>query len=110
MKASAAIPIHVSQEAAAHIAELGMQQPFETMLEHTRATVPGLREIRVELEEDPRHVMEPKIVIYSHRDHPGPGYDGVDRRWGEWQITTFPPEVCWHFLMMTTYEPPAHGR
>ncbi|MCI0463505.1 MAG: hypothetical protein L0Z62_41735 [Gemmataceae bacterium] len=110
MNAGTTIPLHVTEEAAAHIAELGMQQEFEKMLEHTRATVPGLREIRVELDDDPSGTMGPGVVIFSHRDNPGPGYDGVDRRWGEWKITTFPPEVCWHFVMISIDEPPADGR
>jgi hypothetical protein len=110
MNADTTIPLHISEEAAARIAELGMQREFEKMLEHTRETVPGVREIHVLLEEDPRHIMEPKIVIEPHRVHPGLEYDPTDRRWGEWQVTTFAPEVCWHFLMLSLYDPPDHGR
>ncbi len=35
-------PVSITPEAAARVAELGMQAELERMLEHTRQTVPGL--------------------------------------------------------------------
>ena len=46
MATTATIPVNVSAEAAARIAELGMQREFEEMIEHakqTAARIPGLR-------------------------------------------------------------------
>src|SRR5205807_2017132 len=49
MNASTNVPTIVPPEAAARIAELGMQPEFERMLEHIRRSVPDLRRIEVEV-------------------------------------------------------------
>ena len=41
------VPLEVTEEAAAHVAKLGMQQELEQMLDWVRRHVAGLQEIRV---------------------------------------------------------------
>ena len=41
MAITATIPFTISPDAAAYVAELGMQQPMEQMLHRIRQTVPG---------------------------------------------------------------------
>jgi hypothetical protein len=110
MATVSSIPITVTDKATAWIAEQGMQHVFEQMLEHTKQTVPGLQSIKVILDEDPGCTIGPGIVIYSFRDNPCPGYDPVEDQWGDWKISTFPPEVCLNFVMMTIDEEGNHGR
>jgi hypothetical protein len=72
------VPVQVAEDAAARLAELGMQSQFEQMLEHARQTASGLRAMRVTLEYDPEcpH-LDPGVVIWVHRDVPpeGPAAD-----------------------------------
>ncbi len=110
MATTTAIPLTVSPEASARIAELGMQAEFEQMLEHTRQTVPRLHSIEVILAYDPCPTVEPMVVIEPHRDEPPPGDDPTDREWAAWQSSTFPPNVCANFLMMSWYEATPNGR
>src|SRR5438874_13643147 len=98
------IPVTITPEAAERVAELGMQRELDLMIEHTKQTVPGLHAIMVILE--PRYDTggEPGITLEALRDKPQVTYDPTEREWGRWQVTTFPPEVCEHFIMMTVYE------
>jgi hypothetical protein len=50
MTAAMRLPIDVTPEAAARVAQLGMQAELESMLEHTSRTVPDLRGLRVVLD------------------------------------------------------------
>src|SRR5438876_596829 len=97
------VPVTITPEAAARVAELGMQRELEQMIEHTKQTVPGLHAITVILEPcyDTRH--EEGITIQALVDDPHLEYDPTEMDWGGWQVDTFPPEVCEHFLMTTTY-------
>lgn len=110
MSTDTTIPVQVSREAAAHVEALGMRDEFERMLDHTRRTVPGLRAVRVALDNDPSGTTGPGVVIWSYRDDPGPGEDPVDQEWGAWKVTTFPPDVCLHFVMLSIYEGADDGR
>jgi hypothetical protein len=95
------IPITVAPEAAARVTALGMQREFEAMLAHTRQRVSGLRAIEVTLDVGPDAIDDPAVIIFAHRDDPGPGDDPTDRVWGEWQTQAFPPEVWQHFTLLS---------
>jgi hypothetical protein len=103
------IPVTVTDEAHQWIAEKKMLREFEMMLEHTRQAALHLRAIEVKLEHDPSGVIPAQIVIWSYRHNPGGNYDSTDWQWGEWQVETFPPEVCLNFIMLTIYGAPHHG-
>jgi hypothetical protein len=97
------IPVRVSPEAAAHVAELGLQGELEEMLAHTRQAVPGLRAIDVilapacDIEDDPRVILEVTTPA------PNMPYDPAETEWGKWFVRTFPPDVVRHFCMLTVY-------
>jgi hypothetical protein len=105
--AAPTIPIVVNEDAAARVAELGMQRELEQMLEHARQVVPDLRALRVTLEHDPaRPEDEPQVVLWAYRDKPRPedlSSDRTDSDYAAWKIRTFPPEVCAHFVMLSVY-------
>lgn len=93
------IPVSVTPEAEAYIAELGMQDVFEQMLEHTLQTVRGLQAVEVQV--DPPYDIggDPCVIIRAIRDEDNQVDDPTEREWGEWKIRTFPPEVCIHFVL-----------
>ncbi len=99
------IPVTVTPEAAARIAELGMQAELERMLEHTRQTAPGLRSIEVQLALPYDTGDDTSINIEATRENPHLPYDPTDRNWGAWKVRTFPPDVCRYFVMLSVYEP-----
>jgi hypothetical protein len=103
------IPVTVTPEAAARIAELGMQAEFEQMLANTLRTVPDLVRIKVEREEPYDTGGEPAIGIWTYTDRPYAPEDRSWRDWDEWAIRTFPPRVLEHFSLLPVYLP-SHAR
>jgi hypothetical protein len=96
------IPLTISPEADAFITEVGQRREFEAMLGHARQTVPGLRAFEINLHDFPE-TGPPGVVIWAHRDDPGPGDDPTNRRFGRWAVETFPPEVCQNFAFLSLY-------
>jgi hypothetical protein len=104
MQTTSTIPVTISDEAAARVAELGMQREFEQILEHTRQMVPGLRKIEVSMDYAPWLSTDPAVILDTYRSHPGGEDDPTQRNWGRWLIDTFPTEVWMNFCMLTVYE------
>jgi 2'-5' RNA ligase len=103
------IPVQVADDAAARVAELGLQRELEQMIEHARQTARGLRAIRVTLEYDPVYpANDPQVVVWVHRDVPpeGPAADKTGWQWAEWIARTFPPHVTLALCVMPTYGEP----
>jgi len=101
-----AIPVTVAEDAAARVAQLGMQREFEQMIEHAKQTMPHLLAVRVTLEYNPECVHEdPSVVIWAHRggvppeDRVGPLAEG----YRDWRITTFAPEVLLNISVIPVY-------
>jgi hypothetical protein len=110
MSATTTIPVTVELDAAAHIAELGLQREFQEMIEHTKQAVRGLHAIEVVLDRNPEAPDDLGIVIWTHRTHPGSEDDPTGRDWGAWLVRAFPPDVWRHFVMLTIYVEENHGR
>jgi hypothetical protein len=108
--AAITVPLTVTPEAAARVAELGRQREFEQMLEHARQTIPNLRSLRVTLEPQYDTGEEDRVVIWATIPDPGGVYDPTEAQYGRWFVTTFPPEVCQHFVLLTPFELEEHGR
>ena len=103
MATTSAVRITVSDEAAARIAELGMQREFEQMLDKAKEVVPYLRSIGVTLEYHPEEEMDPQVVIWCHRGDTDWEKDTSMSDFTRWKVVTFPPEVCIQFVMLTVY-------
>jgi hypothetical protein len=98
------VPLTIDPEAAARVAELGMQAELEQMLEHARRTIPGLQRLDVVLDPPYDTGDEPAVVIEALRD-PATRAE-PDQTWWHysgWEITTFPPDVCRHFSLLILY-------
>jgi hypothetical protein len=109
MAETTSVPVTVEPEAAARVAELGLQRELEQMLEHARQTIPNLLalEVQLALPYDTGDETYLAIQVMIRGDHP----DGfrVSKQWGQWMIHTFPPEVCEYFGLSVVYGD-AHGR
>jgi hypothetical protein len=79
------------------------------MIDRAMQVVPGLRSIEVVLDEATEEIP-PGVVLWTHRDDipPGNDRDPTSRKWIDWMIATFPPEVCQNFTLLPVYHD--HGR
>jgi hypothetical protein len=98
------VQVTITPEAAARVAELGMQAELEQMLEHTRQVVAGLRKIVVDITLPYDTGTEIGIGIEAYTTIPFVRGDLTDWDWGVWKARTFPPEVCEHFSFGITNE------
>ena len=102
MSTTTTIPVTVTPEAAAYVAELGLQKEFEQMLEHARQTIPGVRSIRADYNSgynvDPPYIdIEAAVSDYDAAQE-------ADDAWGVWRLTAFPPQVGLNFALSTHEE------
>ena len=100
------IPVTVAEDAAARVAQLGMQREFEQMIEHAKQVMPHLRAIRVTLEYNPECPHEgPGVVIWAHRSDvpPEDRLDPVAEDYRRWRSSTFPPEVRLNIAVLPVY-------
>src|SRR5208283_781537 len=95
------IPVTILPEAAARIAELGMQREYDEMLQHALQAIPALRSIEVQLAPPYDTGDDPRVVIEATTDLDAPGIDQAEKQWGDWVINTFPSAVWAHFRMLT---------
>ncbi len=103
MNEPADVPVVVDPEAAARVAELGMQAEFEQMLDYTRRAVPDLRRIDVEVAWPYDTGREPGVTIVATTGRP---WVQEERPWDKlaaWMINTFPPQVWEHFMIDLLY-------
>jgi hypothetical protein len=106
------VPVVVSEEAAARVAELGIQREMEQMIDHARATAPGLHAIHVELEYDPSCVhRDPLVAVIAYHDVPpeGAAKDRTSWDWAGWEAVTFPGQVLINMGLFSEYGEP-YGR
>src|ERR1043166_8449853 len=99
MSASTTLPITIRSDAIERIEELGMQPEFEQILEHARLSVSYLRSIRVTIEPDAEGELDSQVVLWLHREAGNWDMDQSETELSRWKVTTFPPEVCVHFVM-----------
>src|SRR4051794_4080560 len=100
MPESASVPVTVTPEAAARIAELGIRSAVDRMLEHALRTIPELQQVEVVLEGPYDTHEEPYLIIRATTDRilvPG---DTTESEWTDWKLTTFPPEVLEHITLL----------
>jgi hypothetical protein len=101
------VPLIVTEEAAAHVAKLGLQRELEQNLDWVRRNVPDLHGIRVELSVYRGHNGErPLVFIHPHhRDPGGPPYHFFELDWAAWLILALPPEALSVFRLSPAYHP-----
>ena len=108
MSASTDIPLTITPEAAARIAELGMQNEFEQMIEHTRQVVPALAAIEV-VRELPYDTDSEPVSITAYWDRPYAPEDNTSADLDRWVVEMFPPHVLEHMHIFLIHGRP-HAR
>jgi hypothetical protein len=108
MAAPTTVLVTVSPEAAARVAELGMQAELDRMIEHTRQTVLSLRRIDVVIEPVYDTHDETGIRIEAVQAGAYPDDGSTEWEWHEWLVAAFPPHVYSNFAVLVRYED-AHG-
>ena len=98
----ATIPVTIQPDAAAFLAETGMERELDMMLEHAKATIPHLRALDVGLHDFPE-TGPPSLTIYAHRDpYPGEG-DLAGMTFSDWMVDSFPPRVLQNMSLQTVH-------
>jgi hypothetical protein len=103
MATSTTVPITVTPEAAARVAELGLQRELDEMVKHTLETIPGLRAVNVVLVLPYDTGEEDRISIDATVDMNTPGLYEAQCQWGRWLIETYPSRVMAYINLMTTF-------
>jgi hypothetical protein len=103
MRATDAIQVTVEPEAAALVAELGMQAELEQMIDHARRTITGLQGLNVRF--GPAYdTGEERVILQAIRD---PASLDIKAwtwdQWSRWEITTFSPDVFRHFTLLDEF-------
>jgi hypothetical protein len=110
MTAPITVPVNVSPEAAARLAELGYQAECERMLEKIREIVPGLRRIAVWLSPAYHPCEEDKIDLVAFTMPQDASTDAaISDRFRDWKIATFSDDVRSYFLFSLLNEEPHAG-
>lgn len=99
MSAPATVPVTISPEAAARVAELGMRAELEQMIERARQTIPGLRRIEVIRFERYDLGGEPGVSLEASSDCSLEIGRKAWWDWVDWQVTTFPAAVNEHLSL-----------
>ena len=100
MNESTDVPLTITPEAAARIAELGMQKELEQMIAYVREKVPGLNAIEVTIEECYDTRDETGVRIEASSDQVFEPEDNTSATLDEWVIETFPPQVLEHLCLL----------
>jgi hypothetical protein len=101
MSETTTVPVTLPPDAAARLAELGMQREYGQMVDKLRQTVPGLFHIEVEAV-DRMDGSPLGITLHAWSDQRDQTY-AAHKAVNWWQVRTFPPEVLEHFLMTVHY-------
>jgi hypothetical protein len=75
------VKVDITPEAAARIAELGLENEFERVAEYTRSAVPTLSEIRVETWIDYEEGAGPYLRLTATKDGPYVRRDPDVQKW-----------------------------
>jgi hypothetical protein len=100
------IPITVPTDAAARVAELGLQREFQQMLDHALRTIPGLQSLQVELALPYDTDEDTSITIWATREKPDAQRLLVEDQWDQWVLGTYHPDVWSRMRLITVYENP----
>ena len=103
------VPVTIRPDAAARIAELGMQTEMQQMIEYALQVVPELIAIEVEVAERYDTGGEPGVSIVAYSDRAFMPEDNTSWEIRGWAVTTFPPQVLQHLCILLTPGGPNAG-
>src|ERR1700736_4738771 len=80
------VSITMTPEARGWVEALGLERELETMLDHTRQTVPRLHSIEVTRYDDPDDPNTPRVIITAWQNGPSPAGASDGSQWVRWMI------------------------
>ena len=92
------VPISVSPEATARVADLGFQKEFEQLVERARTTIHGVRRIEVQLEPQYDLGDEDRVVIWIQIAEDQLLNNSSFTEYIQWMLRTFSPDVYSNIL------------
>jgi hypothetical protein len=110
MNAPTTVPVNVTPEAAARVAELGLNAEFRQLIEHILQTVSGLRHVDVDvsLPYDTGEDVGIGVEIWRSES----SFQKDDPTWSaliKWIVSAFPPDVFRYFATVFFFEPAHEG-
>ena len=104
------VPVDVTPEAAARIAELGIRSEAERMIDQAVKTVNGIRRIEISLLDPNEMYDEPHLSASAYRDPTLFGDQDQERyQFRDWVISAFSPDVLWYFCLHIWPDAPRAG-
>jgi hypothetical protein len=103
MTTSTSVPVIITAEAAARIAQLGIQAAVEQMVERAKQMAPGLKAIDVILESAWDTGPDDYLTIQAFSDKEWDPDDRIWDEWGRWKGETFSPDVGRHIALSILY-------
>jgi hypothetical protein len=99
MSTSTTIPVTVTPEAAARIADLGLETGVERMIDHARRHLPEVERIEVVLYDRYDLGDEPGLAVDIYSRHPFNENESISGDLSKWFVRAFPSEVLEHVIM-----------
>jgi hypothetical protein len=99
MTTSTTVPVTVTPEAAARIAELGLEAEVERMIDHAQQHLPELERIEVILYDRFDGGDAPGISIDIYSRHPFNPEESISGDLSKWFVRAFHSEVLEHIIM-----------
>jgi len=109
MAMSATIPVTVSPDAAARIAQLKIDDQVDRMIDYARQNFPELLRIEVVLNQRYDEEGEPGVAIEAYSRHAGDSANQIFWDLAGWVVAEFPPEVLEHLHLSYHPETPYAG-
>jgi hypothetical protein len=102
MATTTEVKVTVTPEAAARVAELGLQKEFDQLVERARTTIQGVRWIDVQLEPPYDTGDEDQVVLWIRIANNLLLKNPSIEQLRTWKLETFSPDVCWHISTVPT--------
>ena len=101
MIVASSVPVRVSEEAAQFIEEMGLQEPFQRMVDHIPRHFHGVQSINVVLEIFQDQTCDPRVILEVTREDPGLEKDLSDSEFDRWVIENFLTEQWQYFIHLS---------
>jgi hypothetical protein len=97
------VPLTVTPEASRYIAERGLQEPFQRLLDNIPRCLPKVQAVSVGLQTAQNDPEDRRIIFDVTREKPRGDSDPAEDNWQRWVIENFPPEEFSHFCLLSIY-------
>jgi hypothetical protein len=108
--ATITVPVNITPEAAQRIAERGLRESLDQMIEQAVKTVPGIRRVEITLEGPYDTHDEPYLSAIAYRDpqfyQESDPISPEKKQYDRWEIETIPDDVRWQVMLHMHWDGP----